>query len=214
MNTSKLNLEIFNNLRTGDLILFETEESGFQGWLDYFLKYFTQSEYTHIGMVIREPKIGFKELDPDIIYMWESGLETNQKKKKLGVQLTDLKKMIEKYEGKLYVRKLDCSDKESKKIFNSEILGKIYNQVNGKPYDLNIIDWLGAFCRTDIKPQKTNRFWCSAFIGYVYTQCLILNRETDWSIMRPSDFSLEDKNKHLKYQSIFKLEDTQYLLFS
>jgi hypothetical protein len=213
MNTLNLNQEVFNNLRTGDLILFNSNEPSYEGWIDYFLKFFTHSEYTHVGMIIRQSRIGFRELEEDKIYLWESGVEKKNNKNKVGVQLTDLNEMIENYRGKLYVRKLDCSDKESKRIFNSEILNKIFSQANGKPYDYNIIDWLSAFCRTDIRPQKTDRFWCSAFVGYIYTQCYILNGTTDWSILRPCDFSIEDKDQHLKYNSIYKLEEKQTLLY-
>ena len=208
MTLEKLNHKVLQRLRTGDLILFSTDN----GWVDYFLKFFTWSEYTHIGMVIKEPSISFKKLDPDKIYIWESGMESYPNKVKLGVQITDLDTIIPNYKGKLYVRKLEGSDREIKRIFNPQSLSKIYEQANGKPYDCNIFDWLGAFCRTDIRPQKTNRFWCSAFVGYIYTQLYILSGNTDWSILRPSDFSIQDKDEHLNYQTITKLEPRQYLL--
>ena len=53
----------------------------------------------------------------DKIYIWESGMESYPNKVKLGVQLTDLNTIIPNYKGKLYVRKLECSDKEIKRIF-------------------------------------------------------------------------------------------------
>lgn len=49
-------------------------------------------------------------------------------------------------------------------------------------------------------PQKTDRFWCSAFVGYVYTACGILDGDTDWSILRPSDFSVQGA-EHLRFIS-------------
>ena len=64
---------------------------------------------------------------------------------------------------------------------------KVYNM----PYDINIIDWILAFFRKDLKPQKINRFWCSAFVGYVLINCCVLKDETDWSIMYPCDFALD-----------------------
>tara|TARA_B110001452_G_scaffold227748_1_gene202796 strand:- start:1228 stop:1497 length:270 start_codon:yes stop_codon:yes gene_type:complete len=44
------------------------------------------------------------------------------------------------------------------------------------------------------KLQKTNRFWCSALVGYIYTQSGILKKETDCSILVPNDFSLDGES--------------------
>ena len=60
---------------------------------------------------------------------------------------------------------------------------------------MNPIDWIMAFFREDITPQKTNRFWCSALIGYIYTKLGILNSDTDWSNLRPCDFSEDSQLK-------------------
>ena len=45
--------------------------------------------------------------------------------------------------------------------------------------------------------QKTDHFWCSALVGYIYTQSKILKSNTDWSIMRPCDFSTKQQNLNL-----------------
>jgi len=50
-------------------------------------------------------------------------------------------------------------------------------------------DWLLATLRMDARPQKTDRFWCSAFVAYVLTQLGWLPEATDWSIVRPCDLS-------------------------
>jgi len=218
MSVDNLDTEVFKSLETGDLILFDSNYSGFYGYLDILLKYFTQNNFTHIGIVIKEEKLGNEMLDTNITYLWESGYEgtadPTDGKIKLGVQLTNLEEMIKTFQGKLWVRKLNCNKEDKKKIFNPEILAKLQAQVYGKPYDLNIVDWLGAFCRFDYQPQKIDRFWCSAFVGYIYTQVRILNEKTDWSILRPSDFSKEDNDKNLSYESNLKLQKTQTLLYS
>ena len=207
---------VFQNLRTGDLILFCTQTTGIFGFFDSLIRYFSHSPYTHIGMVIKESQLGHKTLDPNKTYIWESGYEgtpdPQDGKIRLGVQITDLEYMMKNYTGKLYVRKLDCPDDECRRIFNTQILSKIQAQVYGKPYDLNIVDWLTAFSRTDFRPQKVDRFWCSAFVGYIYTQAKILRDNTDWSIIRPCDFSVEDKEEHLEFNTNVVLEKKQYLL--
>lgn len=211
------NNKVFNNLRTGDIILFCSCSSGLFGIIDKLLKYFTQSQYTHIGMVIKNERFGSKKLYPTKTYLWESGFENTpdpqDNKIKLGVQITDLEELMKRYKGNLYVRKLDCNNVDCARIFNENVLHKIHNQVYEKPYDCNIIDWLAAFSRYDYKPQKVDRFWCSAFISYIYTTCKVLDEKTDWSIARPSDFSIEDNDTHLQYTGNISLEKKQYLLF-
>lgn len=214
----KINQTVYQGLRTGDILLFDSRDKGWYGIIESTIKYFSHSSYSHIGMIIKEDSIGVKKLDKNKIYVWESGFENSPDpqdgKIKLGVQLTELDKLLKKHHGNLYIRKLDCDNLESKRIFNIDSLEKIHSQIYGKPYDLNIVDWLCAFCRTDYKPQKIDRFWCSAFIGYVYTKLNILSTATDWSILRPADFSAEDHNKHLTYENHVSLENKQYLLAS
>jgi hypothetical protein len=71
-------------------------------------------------------------------------------------------------------------------------LAEIYKITYDKPYDYNIVDWILAWFKKDITPQKTDRFWCSALLGYIYTELGLLPKDTDWSILTPSDFSTEN----------------------
>ena len=71
---------------------------------------------------------------------------------------------------------------------------QIHNVAYDKPYDIIPTDWIGAMFKKDTHPQKTNRFWCSALIGYIYTKLEILECDTDWSILAPNDFSLGGEN--------------------
>ena len=80
-----------------------------------------------------------------------------------------------------------------------------------KPYDVCPIDWVEAFLKKDPNPQKTSRFWCSALVGYIYTKCGILDPSTDWSILSPSDFSIEGQN--LTFCEGMSLSNTQTKLF-
>ena len=51
----------------------------------------------------------------------------------------------------------------------------------------------------------------SALVGYIYTQVGILDKSTDWSVMRPSDFSVEKEN--LNYTGRFLLDNNEITLF-
>jgi hypothetical protein len=79
--------------------------------------------------------------------------------------------------------------------------------VYNKPYDIVPLDWVEALIQKDIHPQKTDRFWCSALVAYIYTMCGILDKDTDWSIGRPSEFSLSSEGS-LKYNENYNLENT------
>ena len=68
-------------------------------------------------------------------------------------------------------------------------------------------DW--ALFRKDGEPQKTDRFWCSALIGYIYTKCGILKADTDWSILRPSDFSLDGELLNFNEGFSLSVEETR-----
>lgn len=97
--------------------------------------------------------------------------------------------------------------------FTPEKLSKIHKVVYDKPYDIIPSDWIYALKRKDPELQKTSRFWCSTLIAYIYTEVGILNFTTDWTMVRPNDFSLADE--HLEYTDVEEahLSTTESRLF-
>lgn len=195
----------YEHLKTGDLLLFCSNfKSGFLSYFTNMIKYGTHSNYTHIAMVLKDPDF----IEPSLkgLYVWESGFECTpdpqDNKIKLGVQITPLNEILESYknEGTVILRRIDCK----RNTFNKDKLKEIHKIVYDKPYDIMPMDWIRALLKIDNKPQKTDRFWCSALIGYIYTKCGILNENTDWTILSPNDFSLESEN--LKYLDNYNLE--------
>ena len=104
----------------------------------------------------------------------------------------------------LLIRKVNCEEN----AFSYDKLKKIHDVVYDRPYDICPRDWFDALFRKDKEPQKTDRFWCSALVGYIYTKCGILKEKTDWSILRPSDFSLESEN--LDFTDNCSLEKSEF----
>lgn len=195
------------DLKTGDLILCSWKSEGFFGAFTSMIKWGTHSNYSHIAMILKDPVF----LHPSLkgLYVWESSWEgkpdPQDGKIKLGVQVTPLHELLNEYKknnSNIYVRKVECDPK----LFSSENLIKIHDVVYKKPYDIVPMDWVQAFIQKDLYPQKTTRFWCSALVGYIYTKCGLLEANTDWSIMRPNDFSLSGEN--LKLVDNVKLSDT------
>ncbi len=179
-----------DDLKTGDILLFDYEGCSLFASL---IKRFTKSNITHVGMILKDPVFIHPLLKG--YYVWESGSEENpdpqDDKKKIGVQITPLLEIYEKYKntgGKIYARKIVDNT-----MFTDENLLKIHDVVYNKPYDIVPLDWIEGYLQKDPNPQKTNRFWCSALIGYIYTKLKILNEDTDWSILRPCDFSQDSQ---------------------
>jgi hypothetical protein len=192
------------NLKTGDLILFD---NGRCNPISYLIKFFTESEITHSGVILKDPDF----IDPSLkgYYVWESGWEGKPDPQdgeiKFGVQITPFDEICDNYKQKnsaIFIRRINCPPE----YFNANKLKEIHNTVYDKIYDCFPPDLMQAIMRKDIHPQKTNRFWCSALVGYIYTQCQILNNATDWSILRPSDFT-EKGESILHFSNNTFLED-------
>ena len=201
------------NLDTGDLILFSSNNTGIFALFDRLIKLFTNSDYNHIGMVLKDPVYIDSKLKGYYLYesSWEGTPDPADGKIKLGVQITPLEEAFKNNPGNAYLRKISAKTN----TFSPENVLDIYRKTNAKPYDLNPVDWIEAFFRIDptFKFGKSDRFFCSALIAYIYQQLGILQENTDWSIIRPSDFSIEDDNRHIFFNEGFKLSDTQELLY-
>ena len=195
-----------DNLQTGDLLLFTEKTKGFLAPLIALIKWGTHSNFTHVAVVLKDPTFIHPSLKG--LYVWESSWEgkpdPQDGKIKLGVQITPLAEIMNAYKntGHVFVRKMNAPEG----TFNNEVLTKIHDVVYDKPYDIVPLDWIEALLQKNIHPQKINRFWCSALVAYVYTICGILNKDTDWSIVRPSDFSLSGEGT-LKYNDNCYLEN-------
>lgn len=173
---------------TGDILLFSENKNDYSitGIVSKIVQYFTNSPYSHCGIILKDP------LDYKGLYFWESTLENikdiQDNKYKFGVAIVPLDEMINKYDGKIYYRKLHTNI-----VINNEILSNINDIVHNKPYDIVPMDWIEALIQKDPNPQKINRFFCSALLGYIYTQIGLLDKNTDWSILTPKDFSTLNK---------------------
>lgn len=194
-----------NNLKTGDILLFSGSLSLFNPitWVDKFVELFTHSPYSHIGMVLKDPTW----INPNMtgLYLWESNYEGTPDPQdgevKLGVQITPLEEIVNLRFQKIYVRQL--FDDEQK--LTTTVLEKIHKIVYEKPYDFNPIDWLAAYLRVDVIEPKTNRYFCSALVACIYTEAGILDKKTNWTLVRPSDFS-ETDTTHLSWSDKSHLE--------
>ncbi len=171
-------------LSTGDLILVhETPSYGLMAVVDWLISWFTNSAYNHVGMVVRDPPFA-----PAGLYVWESGWEGQPDPQdgitKLGVQLTRWDDFVRNTEGDIYVRR-----RAPGADVTAAQLAQLHQRVYQKPYDLNPVDWILATEHLDLRPQKTSRFWCSAFVAYLLVQLGTIPPTVDWSVVWPGDLS-------------------------
>lgn len=189
-----------STLKTGDILLCDNLQYSSWGLFSWFIKFMTKSDFSHVGMIVVDPE--FTNVPLKGTYVWTSGIsdtpDPDDNTKKFGVQFIPYEHFIATYGGKIYVRRIECkSTEEYNKIFNNEMLTEIHKVVYDKPYDIVVTDWIEAYCKKDHHPQKTSRFFCSAFIGYVYTKLGLFDEGLDWSILYPSYFSSENKTLSL-----------------
>jgi len=194
-----------SQLKTGDLLLccYHASCCG----IDKMIQFFTHSNWTHCAIILRDPTFIHPALKG--LYVWQSGdgmyKDPQDGKIKNGVQITPLRDLLKGYSnGYVAVRSVHS------KLFTKENLENIHKVVYDKPYDTNVIDWAEALVKKDLNPQKTSRFWCSAFIGYIYTKCGLLDPKTDWSILSPNDFDMTQDNIALKWTKGNFLENILY----
>ena len=188
-------------LETGDIILFSSTGANncFIKCLDCCIKCGSRSKYTHCGIVIKNPRSIYKKYKiqvlhdlPNDVYILEStGLEaiadSEDDKRKFGVQIRNLSDVLEDFNGQTWYRKLYIN--RDKKFYQR--LAYAHSIVHGKPYDINPIEWIDALFHLHIGQATKQRFFCSALVAYVYVCLGLLPKSLDWSVIRPKDFGTE-----------------------
>lgn len=182
--------------KTGDIILFSYRgHSSPIDILSYIIEYTSPLPYSHCGIYLKDPKFLHVSLKGE--YVWESiinnEIDQEDDKVKWGIKITPLQEYIKTYEGTISIRKLMQNDRPVN--IPENVLSKIQKTVYDKPYDVNPVDWIRELLHLrDRTPQKTNSFWCSAFVGYFLTEIGCLAKDTDWSVLKPCDFAMNDLN--------------------
>ena len=188
-------MDKLDTLKTGDVMLFSSILTFNPiSWFDELIKIFTNSRYTHVGVVLRDPVWISEDLKG--LYLWESTFEgtpdPQDGKVKFGVQITPMSEIMSR--KKCYIWSKAIKTPGGK--FTVDNLKATHTEVYDRPYDVYPGDWIESLFRKDPNPQKKDRMFCSALAGFIYTEVGVLDHLTDWSIIRPSDFADE---KYLKF---------------
>ena len=178
---------------TGDILLFHGTTSGgncFMNFLSGAIEKCTHSNYSHAGIVVIDPEFTPEPLKGKYI-LESTGMEdikdVEDHQIKFGVQLRNLREVINNYDGKIYWRQLHCerSDNFYKK------LSAVHSIVHNRPYDdgFDYVKSLFNWHVGDLQKEKT--FFCSALVSFIYVAWGFLPKNTPWSIVRPSQLSNE-----------------------
>ena len=191
------------NFQTGDIILYQHKYRWISAWdylfnvIDYVIQVGTCSKYTHVAVVVKDP-VWNKDLKG--YYIIESNRENipdaEDHKIKMGVELIPLEYVYsDSLKGNyLFHRKLHCVRDEN--FYNK--WNDIHKVIHNKPYDILITDWIKALFKWNIgDTHKTNTFWCSALAAYIYCKLGFLEKDIDWTLVSPVEFSC--KQKQLKF---------------
>lgn len=183
-----------SDLKTGDVLLFE-DTSGY--WFSNWVKWLTGSCYSHVALVLKDPRY----INPDMDYMCmlESGFESfpdaENKVYKNGVQIVGLNQKLDDYVGHVWVRRLRSS--MPVETIEAEIMA-LHSVIHNKPYDWNPIDLLKAVLQIkDSQDQRTNSFFCSALVAYVYTKVGLLKAGELWDLDTPRLFGGVEINERM-----------------
>jgi len=179
---------ISDSLHTGDILLFTSSDH----WYDWVVRKFTSSPYSHSAMVLRDPTC----VDPALkgLYLIQSDSSNKEDvqdhKHKFGVQIIPFNDIFTSGYDVVYVMRLTTNRDHS----FDEKLKEACTAVHDAPYDLNLFNWwtcgmyhLGL-SKTTVK-RHTNRFWCSALVGYMYNLLGLVSDKVDWSNLAPVDLT-------------------------
>ena len=184
------------NLKKGDIMLFDNKSKNCFGFFTDIIKWVTKSKFSHVAMVLINPTY----IKPNLkgLYIWESSVEKEPDpqdgKRKIGVQITPFEEIYNEYKdnkSEIYLRKLHFKHG----LITKDKIIDIHKIVYDKPYDIDPFDWVQEIIGKDKHPKKTDRFWCSALVGYIYSKLGIIDPNTDWSFLRASDFSIKYNGK-------------------
>jgi len=192
----------FDQLETMDIVLFH----GRHYWFSYIVEWVTWSEWSHVGVVVRDPTFTDKPLKG--LYLWESGVEPTPDaetgKPKWGVQFTPLEDMVAKYDGTVVFRKLTIPNKHEWHSRLSDGLRRAHDMSKSATYDTHMVDLLA----TEFAPlanrvgQQTSRFFCSALTAFIYSCAGLLPKSTRWDAFSPNSWSSANKTLVLEHGAL------------
>lgn len=182
--------DIRTELKTGDIVLF----SG-KGGVSEWIKWFTRSDYSHVGMVLRIPKF-------EIVLLWESTTLCNVKdveagRELQGVQLVPLSDRVKKYSGDIAIRRLDYGDAENDMEKMVYALEQKRTELKRRPYEEKIRELIRSAYDGPLgeNTEDLSSVFCSELVAEAYQAMGLLPQDIPSNEYTPADFSKEAKKE-------------------
>ena len=198
------------DLQTGDLILFRGTS-----WVSWLIEWLGVSRYSHVGIIVKNPVFLDPELEDGTYILessWNNTPDAEDHQMKCGVQLHLLDDVLKECSrGSVFTRKVHC---ERTPAFYQKLI-ELHKEIHDKPYDMAPWDWLCAkhnmICPLPSDPayKTTKRFWCSALVSYLYCQLGIMEKEVNWSLVAPREFS-STESKWVRFLCTIDKEKSLY----
>jgi hypothetical protein len=179
--------DIRADLRTGDLLLF-----GGRTWFSHLVEAFSDSPWSHVGMVMRLPQYDFVCLYEATALHDLQDLDTQTVHD--GVQLVPLSQRVRSYHGDISYRKLHGF--ELNDTHHHQLL-KLRHTFRGRPWEKNNLELIRAMWASIVGPSRHGRvdlssFFCSELVSKCYQTLGLLDsgpqaRPCDEYV--PADFS-------------------------
>ena len=179
------------NCQTGDLLLFSSNAI-----YSRLIEICSFSKFSHVAYIVKNPTWLHSDLSG--VYIFESGAEPTDdvlsKHKVFGVQLTPIEQIYKSYKnaycGYIYYVQNDFDRTED---YYSK-LRKILLKTDSKSYDFDVNDWIKARFDVKIGKRKTNKFFCSALVGYLMEKVKQIHSDIDWTYLSPRRFSVNSSD--------------------
>lgn len=177
--------DVRHHLRTGDIVLF----SG-KGLISRGIKRVTNSEWSHIGMVLDIPEY-------NMVLLWESTTLSKMKdiytqQQTSGVQIVSLSERIQTFDGnKISIRMLE-GDRTQEQI--NEVLA-LRDELRGRPYERSKIQlFLSALTFINFRQDRLNSVFCSELVAESYQRAGWMEDVHASNSYAPERFSQATKN--------------------
>lgn len=160
-SVDSIDYALLNSFDTGDILLF----SG-QAFISHIIRFFTRSDWSHIGLVIKEN---------NKLYVMEATTLTNTNDITLGkpvkrsISLSKLDERIANYRGSVAVRKLD---RKSWTVNHQKKAIEFAKQWHLKPYKNYVIDYIFSTLKLSklTSGLQLKGLFCSELIAEFYYQ--------------------------------------------
>jgi hypothetical protein len=200
-----------SDVNTLDILLF----SG-KGKFSSLIQCCSGTQYSHIGLVITGGdlfRIGIKVkkelMDRNGLYIFHSNkgaigdaVDIITGEEKSGSQINSLTDVVERYNGKVFYRKLTDATKPGERARSTQLnypnLRASVNALKDKDYETDYLQMCCALFPFSCFGADTSELFCSELVAQVYMDMGIMRKDRESDNYIPSDFSEQWENIRLK----------------